>query len=265
MTVLDTAAFIGPYPFRALPACTVGDLLEGMDRADIERAWVGHLPSFLYRDPAPGNRELLAALAPFRDRLRPVPTVHPGMPRWEDDLERAVNEGAPAVRLYPTWQGIDPAGGEMRVVAAAAASLGLPLLLTVRFEDGRQRHSLDTAPELPAAAIRRLVGADPAVRLLVSHADRSFIDEVHFGLRPAEAARILWDIAWIWGPPEDHLQLLLETMGAERFCVGTGFPLRLLEGPGAKLDLLQLSEADRRRVSLENAAAWAHGGGARAS
>ena len=251
--MLDTSVFIGPYPYRALPACGVADLLAAMDRADVEAAWVGHLPSFLYRDPAPGTRELLAALAPHRDRLRPVPAVHPGMPRWEHDLAQAANDGAPAVRVYPTWQGLDPVGGEMRVLAAAAASLGLPLLLTVRFEDARQRHPLDTAAELPAAAVRRLVATDPAVRLLVSHADRSFIEEVHFGLTPAEAARVLWDIAWVWGPPEDHLALLLETVGPERFCVGSGFPLRLIEGPGAKLDLLNLSAPDRRRIGTENA------------
>lgn len=251
--MIDVATFIGPYPYRHLPAHGVPDLLAAMDRTGVARAWVGHLPSFLYRDPAPGTRELLAALEPHRDRLAPVPTIHPGMPRWEDDLNRAADEGAPAVRVYPTWQGLDPAGGEMRVLAAAAGSIGMPLLLAVRFEDGRQRHPLDVAPELPPSAVRVLVRSDPAVRLLVSHAERSFIEEVHFGLTPAEADRILWDIAWVWGPPEDHLQLLLETVGPARFCVGSGFPLRLIEGPAAKLDLLDLAAADRARLMSGNA------------
>lgn len=254
--MIDVAAFIGPYPFRSLPAEGTDDLLRAMDRAGIARAWVGHLPSFLYRDPAPGTRALLAALAPHRDRLAPVPAIHPGMPRWEDDLNAAADQGAPAVRVYPTWQGLDPAGGEMRVLAAAAGSLGIALLLTVRFEDGRQRHPLDLAAELPAAAVRRLVRSDPAVRLVVSHAERSFVEEVHFGLAPAEAARVLWDIAWLWGPPEDHLQLLLETVGPARFCVGSGFPLRLAEGPGAKLDLLEITAPDRRRIQTANVDAF---------
>ena len=258
--MIDTSVFIGPYPFRSLPAHTASALLQAMDKAGIERAWVGHLPSFLYRDPGPGTTELLAAVGPHRDRLAPVPTVHPGMPRWEDDLNRAVDEGAPAVRAYPTWQGLEGAGGEMRVLAAAAASVAMPLLLAVRFEDGRQRHPSDTAPELSSAAVRRLVRSDPAVRLLVSHAERTFIEEVHFGLTPDEATRVLWDIAWIWGPPEDHLALLLETVGAERFCVGTGFPLRLIEGPRAKLDLVDLSHADRLRVAVRNAAEWRYDG-----
>ena len=41
--------------------------------------------------------------------------------------------------------------------------------------------------------------------------------------------------------PEDHLQTLLGTVGAARFVLGTGQPLRIPENAGAKLDLLDLS------------------------
>ena len=89
----------------------------------------------------------------------------------------------------------------------------------------------------------------------MTHADRPFVEEVHFGSTPAEAARIWWDICWIWGPPEDHLQTLLGTVGAARFVLGTGQPLRLPENAGAKLDLLELSAADRAAIESANALA----------
>jgi predicted TIM-barrel fold metal-dependent hydrolase len=75
---------------------------------------------------------------------------------------------------------------------------------------------------------------------------------VHFGSTPEEAARILWDICWIWGPPEDHLELLFATVGSARFTFGTGMPLRLPELAVAKLDLLNLDEATRRQVAATN-------------
>jgi hypothetical protein len=133
----------------------------------------------------------------------------------------------------------------MRSLVSACGAAGMPLMLAVRFEDGRQRHPNDTAPELPAAAVRTLIRSDSRVRLLVTHADRSFIEEVHFGSTPEEARRIWWDISWVWGPPEDHLQTLLGTIGAARFVFGTGQPLRIPENGVAKLDLLDL-EADAR-------------------
>lgn len=256
MTVTDVAAFVGEYPYRHVPHGSGAWLLSQMDRVGIERAWVGHLPSFLYKDPAPGNDALETTTENNRDRLLPVPVIHPGLPRWEEDLNRTVGLRAPAIRAYPMQQSLDPAGGEMRVLAAAAAAAGLPLVLTVQFEDVRQRHPLDTASDLPPAAVRKLVRSDPDVRILVTHADRSFIEEVHFGLTPEEAVRVLWDISWIWGPPENHLSLLFETVGVERFALGTGMPLRIPDLPFAKLDLLGLSAVGTEAVTGGNVERW---------
>jgi hypothetical protein len=253
---IDVSAFVGPYPYRHLRDTSPTWLVRQLDRVGIDAAWVGHLPSVFYRDPAPGNAWLLDALAPHADRLRAVPTLHPGLPRWSEELNDAVAAGTPAVRVYPTFQGLDPVGGEMRVFVAAAAAIRMPVLLTVRLEDSRQRHPLDTAPELTPAAVRSLARCDPGARLLVTHADRTFVEEVHFGLTPAEARRVLWEVSWIWGPPEDHLALLIETVGAARFTLGTGMPLRIPDGVIAKLDLLDPSADLRSALTADNLLRW---------
>ena len=90
------------------------------------------------------------------------------------------------------------------------------------------------------------------MRLLVTHADRGFVEEVHFGSTPEEAARIWWDICWIWGPPEDHLATLLATVGVDQFVFGTGQPLRLPENSVAKLDLLDLAAGRRAAIESTN-------------
>jgi predicted TIM-barrel fold metal-dependent hydrolase len=253
---IDVATFVGGYPFRHLPDPTPTGLLRQMDRTGIATAWVAHLPAVWHRDPADANLELAALLRPHEQRLRGVPTIHPALPRWEEDLRVAREGGAPAVRAYPTFQGLDPAGPEMRSLIGATAAAALPLILTVRLEDVRQRHPLDTAPDLSAAAIRSLARLDPHVLLIVTHADRTLIEEVHFGLAPDEARRILWDISWIWGPPEDHLRLLLTTVGLERFTFGTGMPLRIPDGAIAKLDLLALPPDARERIASGNLVRW---------
>ena len=251
---IDVNAFVGNYPYRRVPGTSPEALLAAMDRVGTDEAWVTHLPGVFWRDPGDGNAWLLDMTA-RHPRLRPVPAVHPGIAGWGDILSRAAGAGAPAVRADPTFYGIEPAGGAMRALAAACGEAGLPLMLAVRFEDGRQRHPNDAAPELPAAAVRALVRSHPHLRLVVTHADRPFVEEVHFGSTPEEAARIWWDICWIWGPPEDHLQTLLGTVGAARFVLGTGQPLRLPENAGAKLDLLDIAPADRRAIESGNAQA----------
>jgi len=237
--LVDHNALVGPYPFRRLPDPTPERLLADMARLGIARAWVGHVPSIFYRDVTAGNDELFHLLAPHRKRLAPVPAVNPAYPGWEREIERARAEGCPGVRAYPSHYGFDASGPVMAALTAACAGAGLELLLTVRLEDARQRHLLDVAPQLIGADVRSTVRSHPDVKVLVTNADAGLIAEVHFGSTSEEAARIHWDIAWLWGPPDDQLAPLYKVVGRERFVFGTHFPFRLPEAALTKLALAE--------------------------
>ncbi len=252
----DVATFVGDYPYRSLPNTSADFLIREMDRTGIGEAWVGHLPSFLHGDPAPGTARLRQLIETHAHRLHPIPTLHPGLPTWERELELAVSLEAPAVRFYPMHQALDPVGNEMREGVAAAADNHLAVVLTVRFEDARQRHPLDRAVDLPPSAVRALARVGPDVRLLVTHAGREFIEEVHFGLTPEEGLRVLWDISWLWGPPSNELPALVRSVGIERFALGTGMPLRIPDAVFAKLDLAALPAAQRKMIEGDNLHRW---------
>ena len=236
--MIDVNTLIGPYPFRYVPHPDPEILVRVMDREQIERAWVGHLPSAFYRDPSAGNAALYKAIEAHAGRLRAAPAIRPDWPGMQGAIAQAVDAGAAAVRVYPSQWQLGPHDGALRELALACGESRLPLLLTVRFEDLRQRHPLDVAGDLTAAAIRSLARAGEVARLVVTAAGREMIEEVHWGLTPAEQARVVWDISWIWGPPEDHLAKLFRTIGAHRFVFGTHWPLRLTQTPRANLDLL---------------------------
>lgn len=253
MARTDVHTYIGAYPWRRLPHPDPEVLARVLEREGSDAAWVGHLPSAFHRSPSAGNSELYAALAPHRQRLRPVPAVRPDWPDRERELSRAVGEGAAAVRIYPMQWGLAAGEGSTLVFAEACARHGLPLVLTVRFEDVRQRHPLDVAGDLTAAHVRAIARARTGARVVVLAAGREFIQEVHWGLTPEEREAVWWDISWIWGPPEDDLALLLRTIGAERFVYGSGWPLRLAQTPRANLALLPDDLAD---ASLGDPSAW---------
>ena len=256
MSAIDLAAFVGSYPFRHLEHTSPEWLVHQMDRLEIERAWTGYLPAFLYRDPGPSLAALERVLEPHRDRLLPVPTVHPGLPDWRRDLERTVDIGAPAVRLYPNYQGLDADDNVLADAVREAAERHVAVVLTVRFEDARQRHSLDDVVDLSAAAVRAAARSAPQAKIVVSGAGRDFVEEVHFGLTPSEAGRVLWDISWIQGAPSDDLEVVLDTVGVRRFAIGTGMPLRIPDNVFAKLDLLELSREQRDAILSGNLEAW---------
>lgn len=236
--MIDVNALIGPYPFRYVPHPDPEVLMRVLEREGLDGAWVGHLPSAFYRDPSTGNAQLYTALAPHAAKLKAVPAIRPDWPDWERAVRIATDAGAPAVRAYPQLWQLGPGDSRMSELAVACGQARLALMLTVRFEDLRQRHALDTAGDLQAAAVRALARAGAGVRLIVTAAGREFIEEVHWGLTPDEQSRVVWDFSWIWGPPEDHLAKLFRTIGSERFVYGTQWPLRLSQNPRANLDLL---------------------------
>lgn len=235
--MIDCAAYIGSYPFRLLPHPDPDVLVRVLKREGLSGAWVGYLPAPWQRDPAPGNAALFAALEPY-PTLRPAPVVRPDWPSWERTLGDCIARGASAIRAYPMHWGMGPHDQNLRALAMACGAAGVPLVLSVRFEDLRQRSPLDAVADLTGAHIRAVARAGGTVRLIVVGAGRELLEESHWGLTPDEQRRVFWDFAWIWGPPEDHLAHLFQTVGPERFVYGTHWPLRLTQNSRANLDLL---------------------------
>jgi hypothetical protein len=248
--MIDVNALIGPYPFRYVPHPDPEVLVRVLEREKLSGAWVGHLPSAFHRDPGAGNAQLFTALA-RHPMLRPVPTIRPDWPDWPQSLRIATDAGAPAVRVYPPQWQLGPGDGRLAELAIACGAAKLGVMLTVRFEDLRQRHGMDVAGDLQAATVRSLARAGAGVRLIVTAASREFIEEVHWGLTPDEQQRVFWDFSWVWGPPEDHLAKLFRSVGSERFVYGTQWPLRLTQNPRANLDLLPDELANARLADPE--------------
>ena len=241
--LVDVNTHVGGYPWRHVPHPEPAVLERVLRREGVDAAWVGHLPSAFWRDPGPGNAELYAMLAPH-PTLRPAPCVRPDWPGWERQVREAAERGAPALRAYPQLWGMAPGDPALTALAAACAAHRLALVLSVRFEDGRQRHPLDAAPDLQPAHVRALARGGTGAPIVVVNAGREFIEEVAWALTPAEVARVWFDFSWVWGPPEDHLAALLRTLGPARFVFGTGWPLRLTQNARALLDLLPGDLAD---------------------
>lgn len=235
---IDVHTWIGAYPFRDVPHPDPEVLVRVLEREGVKGAWVGHLPSAFWRDPSTGNEALFQATERWPSVLHAIPCVRPDWPQWERALRAVVSRGVPAVRAYPPQWGFAPQDASMLELAAACGEAGVVVQLTTRFEDARQRHWMDTAGDLSGATIRSIARASDRVHVVVCGAGRALVEEVHWGLTPAERARVWWDISWLWGPPEDDLAHLLRTCGAERFVHGSAWPLRLAQTPRANLALL---------------------------
>jgi hypothetical protein len=257
---VDVNAHVGGYPWRHVPHPEPEILARVLAREGLDAAWVGHLPSAFWRDPVPGNAELYAALAPH-PTLLPAPCVRSDWPGWERHLRDAVDRGAPALRAYPQLWGMGPGDRSLERLAHACGEAGVALVLSARFEDGRQRHPLDAAPDLQPAHLRALARSAAGAALVVVNAGHDFVSEVVWALTDRERSRVWFDFSCLWGPPEDQFARLLRTLGSERFVYGTGWPLRLTQNARALLDLLPADVAGPRLAAADDLARHARAAG----
>ncbi len=239
MKLLDANAWLGHYPFRAVPDSTADGLLRLMDRHGIERAVVSSLHSVFYRDAHTGNEELAQWVRPHRDRLIPSATLNPAYGGWERDVRQCVEEwGMRGLRLFPSHHRYSMTSPPCLDLVHAAAERGLHVAIPVRLEDRRQQHWMDTTAEVSLAEIAGLARACPTAEIVVLEAvgveDSPFLND------PSLAdARVTFEISRMATVLQRSIPTLLERLGARRLVFGTGMPLKI---PGPAVMKLQLLE-----------------------
>jgi hypothetical protein len=251
--IIDVNACLGHYPFRQLRVTTAPGLLELMDQNGIERALVSSLHAVFYRDAQRGNEELFAETQPHVRRLIPVATVNPKYVGWERDLAHAVETWkTKAVALVPEHHGYALNDEHGRAVLAKIAAHGVPVLLSQRFEDRRQRHAWDRAEDLPFAALLDAARAHPTLKfVLVNWANLDGAKMVHAGLK----GRCLIDLARLQVAFRKEVPALIAALGVEAMAFGSHMPFDYAGPALVKLaDIEVLHPEHYERIAWRNAA-----------
>ena len=253
--IIDVNASLGHYAFRALRHNTAATLLELMDRNGIAKAVVSSLPAVFYRDAHRGNEELVAETQLHRARLIPVATVNPAYAGWERDLTEAVERWKmKAVTLVPEHHGYNLGDARGSAALSRIADYGLPVVLTQRFEDRRQRHAWDRAEDLNALAVVEAAQAHPKLKFMLSN--WAGLD----GKKLAEGGlkgRCLIDFARMQVLMSKEVPKLIETLGVEAVAFGSHAPFDYVGPSLVKLaNLEKLSTAEFEKIAWRNAAAF---------
>lgn len=246
--IVDCNAFLGHYPFRRLVASKPNALLENMDRFGIDRAIVSWLPSVFYRDAHSGNEEFIEALKPYRDRFVPIATLNPRYVGWESSLHRCVEMQMQAVALVPSHHGFQLTEDVSLAAIQQIERLGLPLVLTQRFEDRRQRHAWDVAEDLEIKSVIEIAQKFPKLKIMLCNwnaLDGGKLAGV--GLR----GRCLIDFSRLHVILNRDVPKLIDTMGVESIVFGSHAPFDYI-GPS----LVKLSNLEYLPKEQFEAIAW---------
>lgn len=225
---------------------TATELLETLERAQIDAAVIGGFAFASERDIYEQNEYLLAASGESRGRLIPLATINPALPSWHRVLEESAEAGARGFgELRPHNQGWDPLGDDARRFYDAASRVGAVLLWHVTEPVGHEypgKAGGISPPELLAVA-----QAFPSLRMIGAHLGgglpyflqmpevREALTNVYFD---TAAHSLLYD--------DKSVSRLVDLAGAGRVIFGSDYPLL---SPRRQLERVQaLLPADAARA-----------------
>jgi len=253
--IIDVNAFLGHYPFRQLHFRSAAKMAELMDHNGIDRALVSSLNAVFYRDAHRGNEELIEDIRPFSSRFIPVATVNPKYAGWQHDLEEAVvGWKVKAVTLVPAHHGYSLVDEYGQAALEIIADYGLPVVLTQRFEDRRQRHHWDIAEDLEIKSLMQVAQAHPQLKFLLNNwIGLDGPRMVDAGLK----GRCLIDFARLHVLLRKDVAKLIAALGVEAIAFGSHMPFDYVGPSLVKLaDLESLPEADYEKIAWRNAATF---------
>jgi predicted TIM-barrel fold metal-dependent hydrolase len=252
MKLIDANAWLGHYPFRAVPDNTAEGLLRLMDRHGIEQAVVSSLHCVFYSDAHSGNEELARWLKPHRDRLIPCATLSPAYPGWQQDLRQCRDEWEMrALRLFPSHHRFSLAAPQCIEMVRAATQRGMHVAIPLRLEDRRQQHWMDQAADVSLADVAGLARACPQANIVVLEAIG--VESSSFVTDPALAgAQVFFEFSRMATVLQRTIPTLLDRLGPQRVVFGTGMPLKI-PGPAVlKLALLDAPPAVKAQLAAGN-------------
>jgi predicted TIM-barrel fold metal-dependent hydrolase len=245
--IIDLNAYVGQWPFRRLPARSPAEVLDLMDQAGVDVAAVSSLNSALYADPQEGNLELWEGVKDYGGRFVPLAVLNPRYPGWDYDLEECVGLGFKGIRLYPQYHNYTLADEECMRLATKAMELNLSVSIPVRLTDGRGRHWMDSARDVPNQEVEQLAARLPNLRIiLLESRDVASTALVKYGNISFETSRMS---SLIGGEIKD----LIRSAGASRLVFGSGMPLKYITPSLLKIKLLKEGEDVKETILWRNA------------
>ena len=253
--LLDINAYVGHWPFKQLQFNSCEKLLQRMNRFGVDVSVITNLHGIFYKNTQSANEELhdeVISESRFRDRFVPFAVINPIYAGWKDDLETCVRMGMKGVRLYPKYHDYELSDPLCIELVKHLRDLGLPVALTLRMVDSRQRSWMDIEKEWELKDIVPIVREVPDAKYIILNiANSTRLSEEDERL--IKQSSILFDTS---GRELSDLGGMLSRFGKHAFAFGTHSPILDYLTGLLRIEALRSDEADeetKKMLRSENA------------
>jgi len=249
--MIDVNVTLSRWPFRRLVGDDAADLVAGLRKRNVTRAWAGSFDGMLHKDIASVNTRLADDCRRYgRSMLMPFGSINPKLPDWREDIRRCHEEHKmPGIRLHPNYHEYelkDPVFAELLHLAAGRR---LVVQLASSMEDERTQHPLMRVPPVDLSSLPELLKNEPEARVVVLNTDVRRALERTPGLAPA--GNIYFDIAMVEGV--GGVARVAQNISIQRLLFGSNYPLFYFESALLKVTESGFENGDKRALLEENA------------
>ncbi|MFC7526373.1 amidohydrolase family protein [Parapedobacter sp. GCM10030251] len=253
---IDINARVGHWPFQKLRYASCAALLERMNRFRVSQAVVSSLNGIFYKNTQSANEELIGELRSnprFGGRFIPFAVINPLYAAWEKDLDTCHRKlGMQGVCVYPQYHDYDIHHPSLIKLAEAARDRGLPLALTVRMVDTRQRFWMDIQKEWTLNELMPIAGYVPDGKYMFLNIASGYrLNEEN--ARIAHQTNLLLDTS---GRGMSDMPDIIRTYGRTKIAFGSHSPILDYLTGQLRIAYLSAEEADdetKRLLQYRNA------------
>lgn len=223
--LIDINAFTGHWPFKQLQSNNCDGLLERMNEYGVDLSVVTNLHGIFYKNTQSANQELyeeVRAKKAYKNRFQTFAIINPIYAGWKDDFKTSVEKlGMKGIRVFPGYHDYGIDDPNLIELTKMARDHGLPIILTMRIVDVRQRSWMDLPTEWALKDYLPLLKAVPDAKYVITNLATGL------ALTPEEEAlikssNVLFDTS---GRHITHFANTFNRFGKERFAFGTHFPV----------------------------------------
>lgn len=259
-TLIDTNIHLFEWPYRRLKYSRTADLVAKLKRHRVSEAWAGSFEALFTKDVSGTNARLVEECRRHPGFLRPIGTVNPAWPDWEEDLRRCHDVHRMAgIRLYPAYHGLVMNAPEVVALLKLATARGMFIQIALELEDPRVHHPTLQLQPLDVKTLAAGLAAVPNAR--VQLLDCTFNLQLPLSQPLLDLPHVAFDVSTLESVGILD-RLLNERAGGrpgplplERVLFGSHAPyfpfeaalLRLFESPLTRAQLDALMSANARR------------------